>query len=181
MWAVIADNNISFFPASVWLPALWPTLSLWQLGYIQAGITIRQKNAAADQEMVNQMICLGSIFHHPLSPSLKGEQSSLDKVITGWLSGEEMLMNPDKACGLLAWWSRLWEDNLITFHLAVINWLLELEEKCSLVTIFRTSFEAAMSRGHRKREITLRFYCDWVQLFTAVTPRSCEAVLVSEK
>lgn len=33
-----------------------------------------------------------------LLPSLRGEQSSLDKVITGRLSGEEILMNPDKAC-----------------------------------------------------------------------------------
>lgn len=119
-------------------------------------------------------------YFSPILPSLRGEQSSLDKVITGWLSGEEILMNPDKACGLPVWWARLWEDDLITFHLTVINWLLELEEKCSLVMILGTSFETVVSRGERKRETASRLYCDEVQLFSSVTSQSREAVVVSE-
>ncbi len=152
---------------SVWFPALSPTLSLWQFSHIQTVIPVRRNSSAGDQEVVNQIIFLGWIFHSQLLSSLRGRSSRLDKVITGWLSGEEMLMSPDKACRLLVWWARLWEDGLITFHLTVINWLLELEEERSLVMIFGTSFETATSRGRGIREITLRLNCDKVQLFSA--------------
>ncbi|KAK5851818.1 hypothetical protein PBY51_023343 [Eleginops maclovinus] len=50
--------------------------------------------------MVNQMIFAGLIYSQ-LLPPLRGERSRLDKVITGWLSGKETLMNPDKSCRLL--------------------------------------------------------------------------------
>ncbi|KAI9524870.1 hypothetical protein NQZ68_014405 [Dissostichus eleginoides] len=63
--------------------------------------TVGQNNAAGEQEMVNQTIFAALIYHSQLVPPLRGERSRLDKVITGWLSGKETLMNPDKACRLL--------------------------------------------------------------------------------
>lgn len=100
-------------------------LTLWQFSIFSTVITSGW-TPRLEKTTVSQMIFPGPIFQ--LLPSLRGEQSCRDKVIRAWLSGEEMLMNPDKACRRLVWLAHRWRGDPITFHLTLINGLLELEE-----------------------------------------------------
>lgn len=150
-----------------------PAPSLWQVGSSLTAITVRQNESAGGQETVVRLAFLGEAFHSTLPQSVWGEQPRLD---AGWRTGEETLMDPDKACRLPVWWARLRADDLITFHPPIIGRLLNRGKKMlpdSDLMSFWNPVAWEQEKSQQGLTLTRPDCC------VSMTLQSCEAVLVS--
>lgn len=99
---MITGGNISFFDAR-----------LLTLGSITSSVIVTAQSHSGSHHSQAEQLSWGpgdgqsddisglNISQSALTHLLVGSSQRLDKVITAWLSGEQILMSPDKACRLL--------------------------------------------------------------------------------